>query len=268
MLRLLRSEIFRLRKRPQSWVLGIIMLGGVATVYVGLTIAALIMSDPGKPKETIMLSSIFESGMQLVSGLGYLLIAIVAASLIGNEYSWGTIRPLVARSCSRNALLSAKLITLAMYAVALLLGGLVASIACSAIASFVVGNIQGVGSGLAGDWALSFLRLLVAQLPYASLVFFVTLLSRSTAVGIGVGIGIGLLEPALWALAALMTDAFESVRKFGLDYPSSLLYNMNARLENVTVGEASRAVVILVAWSAIFVAFSYVVFNRRDVTPG
>ena len=268
MLRLLRSEIFRLRKRPQSWVLGIIMLGGVATVYVGLTIAALVMSDPSEPKDVITPASIFESGMQLVSGLGYLLIAIVAASLIGNEYSWGTIRPLVSRSCSRNALLSAKLVTLAMYAVALLLAGLVASIACSTVASFVVGNVHGIGVSLVGEWAVSFLRLLVAQLPYAALVFFVTLLSRSTAVGIGVGIGIGLLEPALWALAGLMTDAFEPVRRFGLDYPSSLLYNMNASLDTVTAGEASRAVVILFMWSALFVASSYVVFNRRDVTPG
>jgi ABC-type transport system involved in multi-copper enzyme maturation permease subunit len=268
MLRLLRSEIFRLRKRPQSWVLGIIMLGGVVTVYVGLTIAALVMSDPSEPKDGLMLSSIFESGMQLVSGLGFLLIAIVAASLIGNEYGWGTIRPLVSRSSSRSALLSAKLITLAIYAIVLLMTGLVASIACSTVASFIVGNVEGLGSALIGDWTISFLRMLVAQLPYAALVFFVTLLSRSTAVGIGVGIGIGLLEPALWALAGLVTDALESVRKFGLDYPSSILFNMNAGFEHVTAGEASRAVVTLVVWSTIFIAFSYVVFNRRDVTSG
>jgi ABC-type transport system involved in multi-copper enzyme maturation permease subunit len=268
MLRLLRSEIFRLRKRPQSWVLGIIMLGGVATVYVGLVVAAFLMSDDREPKRLIQPAQLFESGMQLASGLGFLLVAIVAASLIGNEYSWGTIRPLVSRAPNRHAIISAKLITLLMYSTCLLLVGLVACLACSIVGTLVVGGALGIDGGLVGDWSLSFVRMMLAQLPYAALTFFATLLARSTAVGIGVGIGIGVLEAAVWGLAGLVTDAFETIRKFGLDYPSTQLFNMNAGTDSVSASEASQAVVTMVVWTILFVATSYYVFNRRDVTTG
>ncbi len=266
MLRLLRSELFRLRKRPQCWVLGIVMVGGVASLYAGITIATLMMSDNSGPREALAPENIFSSGMQLVAGAGFILLAIVAASIVGNEFAWGTIRPLVARSPSRHALISAKLLALAFYGVVLLASGLVACIACAAVGSLIAGTGGWGTAGMVGDWIVSFLRLLLAQAPYTALAFFVTLLARSTAVGIGVGIGVGILEAALWSVLTLITDAFESIRKLGLDYPSTLFYNLNTGYDDATVAEAWMAAAILTGWTILFVGATYVVFARRDVT--
>jgi ABC-type transport system involved in multi-copper enzyme maturation permease subunit len=243
MLRLLRSELFRLRKRPQCWVLGIVMVGGVASLYAGITIATLMMSDNSGPREALAPENIFSSGMQLVVGAGFILLAIVAASIVGNEFAWGTIRPLV-----------------------LLASGLVACIACAAVGSLIAGTGGWGTAGMVGDWIVSFLRLLLAQAPYTALAFFVTLLARSTAVGIGVGIGVGILEAALWSVLTLITDAFESIRKLGLDYPSTLFYNLNTGYDDATVAEAWMAAAILTGWTILFVGATYVVFARRDVT--
>jgi ABC-type transport system involved in multi-copper enzyme maturation permease subunit len=96
--------------------------------------------------------------------------------------------------------------------------------------------------------------------------FSLSLLFRSNAVGIAGAIGIRLLEPALWALLGLLTDTFESIQKFGLEYPSSLLANLSTTwADPVTTSEAWRAAGVLSVWTAIFVGLTYYVFNRRDV---
>jgi ABC-type transport system involved in multi-copper enzyme maturation permease subunit len=226
-----------------------------------------VVSDPSGPKETLELDRIFDNGMQLAYLVGIILSVVVASGLIGNEYSWNTIRPLVARARSRNALLSAKWITVTLYSIGLFLVGLLSCIGFSAVTSALVGNFDGVSAGLVADWVAGFGRLLVASLPYAALAFCLSLLFRSNAVGIAVAIGIGLLEPALWSLLGLLTDAFEPVRKLGMDYPATLLSNMSTTFEDpVSMAEAWRAVATLTGWTAIFVGLTYYFFNKRDVT--
>lgn len=266
MLNLLRSEIFRLRKRPQAWILVVIMVFAVGTFYVAAGIAAAVVSDPSGPKETLELDRIFDNGMQLAQIVGVILTVVVASGLIGNEYSWNTIRPLVSRATSRNSLLGAKWITITLYSIGLFLVGLLACIGFSAVMSALLGNFDSIDTGLVTDWVVGFGRLLVANMPYVALGFSLSLLFRSNAVGIAGAIGIGLLEPALWALLGLLTDTFDSIRKFGLEYPSSLLANISTTwADPVTTSEAWRAAGVLSVWTAIFVGLTYYVFNRRDV---
>lgn len=268
MMHLLQSEIFRLRKRPQTWIMALIMVLGVSAVYAGFAIAALVMSDPSSPEESLVLPMVFETGMQFVTLAGFILMVVVASSLIGNEYGWNTIRPLLARARSRNALLTAKWITVAFYTVALFVVGLVATILFSAVASLAIGNYEGISGSLLLDWIVSFGRMVLGQIPYAALAFCLALLTRSNAAGIAGGIGLGILEPAVWELLKLMTDSFESVRKFGLDYPSTQMYLMNTGFEDVSTGEAWRSAATLGVWCIAFVALTYYFFNKRDVTSG
>jgi len=273
MMHLLRSEIFRLRKRPQAWILALITVLSVGAFYVSLTIAASVLSDPTDTEESLILPNIFENGMQIATLIGFILTVVLASGIIGNEYSWNTIRPLLARARSRSALLSAKWITVLLYSIGLYLLGLITTIAFSAASSAIVGNFESVDAGMLGDWAVAFGRVLVSQLPYAALAFSLALITRSNAVGIAVGIGLGFLEPAIFGLLGLVTDAFDEVRKFGLEYPSNLLVTMNADTDfggygTITTADAWRAVATLGVWVAILVGASYYFFNKRDVTSG
>ncbi len=272
MINLLRSEIFRLRKRPQAWILALIMVLAVGAFYVSLTIAASVLSDPSSTEESLILPNIFENGMQVATLLGFILIVVLASGLVGNEYGWNTIRPLLARARTRSALLSAKWITMLLYSVGLFVLGFLATVAFSAGSSAIVGNFESVDGGMIGDWAVAFGRVLVSQLPYAALAFTMALITRSNAVGIAVGIGFGFLEPAIFGLLGLVTDAFDEVRKFGLEYPSNQLVALNADTGfgygDITTDEAWRAVATLAVWVAIMVGATYYFFNKRDVTSG
>jgi ABC-2 type transport system permease protein len=268
MIHLLRSELFRLRKRPQSWILGIIMFMAVAAFYTSLTIAAFVLSDPASTEENIQLGNIFDNGMQIATLTGSILTVVFAAGLIGNEYGWNTIRPLLARASSRNALLSAKWLTLLIATTCLFLFGLVVTLLFSAVGSAVAGSFVGVSASEVGDWGIEFARIAYSQLPYTVMAFAVALISRSNAAGIAVGIGCGIVETLVWSLISLMTDAFDSVRKFGIEYPSALLSNMDPGLDDPSTGELWRAALVLTFWIVLMVSATYWVFNRRDVTSG
>ncbi len=273
MMHLLRSEIFRLRKRPQAWIMALIMVLAVGAFHVALAIAASVIADPESTEESLKLPNIFENGMQIATLIGFILTVVLASGLIGNEYSWNTIRPLLARARSRSALLSAKWITVLLYSIGLYLLGFLATIAFSAASSAIVGNFESVDSGIIADWTVAFGRLIISQLPYAALAFTMALITRSNAVGIAVGIGLGFLEPAIFGLLGLVTDAFDEVRKFGLEYPSNQLVAMNANsgfggYGELTTADAWRAVATLGVWVAIMVGATYYFFNKRDVTSG
>lgn len=271
MIPLLQSELFRLRKRPQSIILILITILVTGGIYAAFYIASRTISDEVEAASIardLALPNVFEIGMQ-VSGLfvGIMLI-VMASGLIGNEYSWNTVRPLIARSRTRVSLLTAKWITVALYTVLLFLVALVSSAIFSAITSSMAGEFVGLSPELLRDWIGAFGRVLVVNIPYIAIAFTLALLTRSNAVGISVGIALGLLEPALWGLLGLLSDRFDTIRKFGIEFHSARLMSMNKALEDVSAREAWVSAGVLGLYTLVFVVLSYVVFTRRDVASG
>lgn len=271
MISLLRSELFRLRRRPQSMILILITILVTGGIYAAFYIASRTLAndaDAADIARDLALPSVFEIGMQ-VSGLfvGIMLI-VMASGLIGNEYSWNTVRPLIARSRTRSSLLTAKWITVALYTVLLFLVALVSSVVFSVITSSMAGEFVGLSPRLLGDWVVAFARLVVANLPYIAIAFSLALLTRSNAVGISVGIALGLLEPALWGLLGLLSDRFETIRQVGIEFHSTRLLSMNNALQDASMGEGWISAGVLGLYTLFFVVLSYIVFTRRDVTSG
>jgi ABC-2 type transport system permease protein len=248
--------------------MALIMVLSVGAFYVAMVIAASVIADPEGARESLQLTNIFDSGMQIATLVGYILTVVLASGQIGNEYSWNTIRPLLARARSRGALLSAKWIAVLLYSAGLFLIGMLAAIAFSAVTSTIAGNFTGASTEMLGEWVVSFGRVLISQLPYIALAFCLALMTRSNAVGIAVGIGVAFLEPAIWHLVGLVTEAFDRIHEFGLEYPSTTLFNMNAGASDTSTGEAWEAVATLGVWTVVLVGLTYYVFNKRDVTSG
>jgi ABC-type transport system involved in multi-copper enzyme maturation permease subunit len=208
MLHALQSELFRLRRRPQTWIMPIL-----ATLFVGAfyTIIFLVyqfgnVSDRSDMRDAARVDNIFSNGMQMFGFFGGILMVIVASSLIGSEFGWNTLRPLVARAASRSSLLSAKWIMVALYTVAIVIVGVIASMAIAAIASLLMGLDISLPSALWDDYALGTLRWVAASLPYTVIAFAVALLTRSNAAGIAIGIGLSFVEPLIFGLLGLISD--------------------------------------------------------------
>ncbi|MEJ7837775.1 MAG: ABC transporter permease subunit [Thermomicrobiales bacterium] len=270
MMNLLRSELFRLRKRSQSWMLILIGIILTALFYGAFLIAYFALSGEEKldVQDGLLLTNVQENGMSISLLFASILLSILAAGLIGSEYSWNTIRPLLARATSRSSLLTAKWLTLLIYTVVLtvILVGVTPTL-FSSVASMISGESPGGSVEIFRGIVFATGRILLTMLPTAALAFMLALVTRSIAAGIAVSIGIGFLEPAIFGLLAALSDVFDTIQKFGLAWGSQQLM-MKGYDDGVTNSEVWQAGITMLVYTVIFVVISYVVFRRRDVTSG
>lgn len=230
-------------------------------------------SDRPDMQESVMVSNIFENGMQMFGFFGGILMVIVASSLIGSEYSWNTLRPLVARASSRSGLLSAKWILVALYTLLMVLVGIVGSIVVSMVTSLLMDTSVSIPADIWDDFAIGAVRWFVASIPYTALAFAVALITRSNAAGIAIGIGVSFVEPLIFGLISLLAETLEAVQEYGIAWNVQQLANISTQddggfMDPVPASQVWQSAGILGVYVAIFVVTSYVIFNRRDITSG
>ena len=86
-----------------------------------------------------MLPTAMEGIFNSIPGLGIILIAILAASTVGTEYGWGTLRQTLARGTSRPRYLTSKLLSIAIVAFI----GVIIAIAFGLIATIITNDQRG-----------------------------------------------------------------------------------------------------------------------------
>jgi ABC-2 type transport system permease protein len=270
----LQSELFRLKKRPQTWIMPVLVTGFIAAFY---TVIYLIyhlgsVSDRDDMLESARVDNIFSNGMQIFGFFGGILVVVVASSLIGSEYGWNTLRPLVARASSRTALLSAKWVVVTLYTILMVLVGVLVSMVIAAIVSLLLGNEITLSSSLWDDYLLGTLRWMVATLPYAVIAFAAALITRSNAAGIAIGIGLSFVEPLLFGLLSLASDVFETAQEYGIAWNVQQLATLPTRpdsfSEPVPAEQVWQSTAILAVYMAVAVIATYTIFKRRDITSG
>lgn len=265
MLHLLRSEFFRLFKRPQSWLLLLVAFLLTALVYGGFVVGSLVSSesDQSEFREVLTFPELPNFGLSIGLGFfGSVMVVIVAAGMMGNEYSWNTLRPLVARARSRFGLMTAKLLTVLVYTVLFM----VTLAALIAVLSLVSSAIAGIDAGFSmealRESAEYTLQVVFVNLPYLAFAFLLATVARSNAAGIAGALGLSFIEQPMLQLLGLASDVFQTVERYGISY------NMSRILFDSGEGSVTRSVIILLAYTALFVGLSYAVFLRRDVVSG
>lgn len=263
---LLRSELFRVRKRGQTWMLVAVVVAIVVLFYGAMTIANAVRPDAAK-LDALRLATIHDNGLGLMGLIGSVVVAVFAASLIGSEYGWNTLRPALARARRRSALLTAKWLTVALYVVGLAVVGVLATIAAAITATLVAGAGFDGSFATAVDAVAISGRFAAGFLPTAALALAVALLTRSNAAGIAIGIAFGFVEPLVFALLGALSSVFATVEKAGIAWNANRLFTFGGD-PGISSGDAWTSAGILAIWVALFVAVSYRVFARRDVTSG
>jgi ABC-2 type transport system permease protein len=265
--RLLRSEIFRARKRAMTWILVAIVVGIEVLFYGGMTIAHFVRPNNQDVLDSLRLATIVDNGLSLIALIGSILVAVFASSLIGSEYGWNTLRPLLARARTRSSLLTAKWLTVLLYVAALSAIGVLVTMTTATIASLVAGEGAGWSLSTIVDAVAISGRFVAGLLPMAALAMFVALLTRSNAAGIAIGIAYGFVEPVVFLLLSQLSDVFDTIKKGAIYWNTDHLFTLGGD-NDVTAGDAWLSAGVLALWVALFVAVSYRVFNRRDVTSG
>lgn len=263
---LLRSELFRVRKRPQSWLMPILATVFMAIIYGGLVIGTHFANARNAQdlREAVQFDHLRAVGLGNNSLFGGIMLAIFASGIFGNEYSWNTIRPLLARARSRMALVTAKLLTVLIYTLVftVVLGVLTAII--SLIATLLAGGSWNFSLDELGKSAAYLVGIIVGNFPYLALAVLVAMWSRSNAAGIGVAIGVSFIEPIIFLTLRQINDSlFSKIEKGGLNWNvQHILNDWSGSQQNwISIG-------VLLLYTVVFVVLTYRIFLRRDVTSG
>jgi ABC-2 type transport system permease protein len=214
----------------------------------------------------------------ILSSFGGVLAIILLASIMGNEYNWRTIRTAVFSSESRFKLLTAKLIS----ATILILIGMLIALASGFIMSLITTAIGGykfdfsfmIGSYL-WDQFVQFWRTLYVLIPYTLLGFMFAIAGRSAMPGIASGIGIFFLESIITTFMILAGGWIARVPDYLLLANVRSLSSLTSLPQSFSSGMGSagiklpgelQAFIVIAVYSILFLAISFYLFHKRDVT--
>ena len=134
-------------------------------------------------------------GLLVAQVYGIFLIMILAASLLGAEYGWGTLRTVLTRGTGRWPFLTSKLLLLALLGAGALVAGAAAWVVGSAIALLTLGD--GAWIAESADWIEVVKwsgKAVFGLIPYIALAAFVAVLTSSSGAAIGISVGYYLIE--------------------------------------------------------------------------
>lgn len=222
----------------------------------------------------------FPFGIGQVAGM--LGLAVLMASMLGIDYSWGTLRTVLLRGTGRWKYLTAKVLSVVLFAAAVwtvvAAATVVNSVWATALAPEPPPDVADYLAAHSAGWSdmLAVVgRAFVAILPYLSLALFVTVITASLAAGIAVSLGYYFIE-AISALLLINVLDLNSIA----DY--LLVRNITAWMlgseDQVVSGWFLRGpfgtgqypselhgLLVMLAYLLSFGAFSFWLFRKRDV---
>jgi ABC-type transport system involved in multi-copper enzyme maturation permease subunit len=275
---LLGVELFKIRKRMMTWILLAVLVVFVSLNFILSYLAVTSNGGIGSDVRTSLENALqfpkaFIFAFSVTQSVGIILLIILAASLIGNEYAWGTVNRVISREGRRSLYMGSKLVALIITTLVLVLIGL------------VLGTLLGIftTSRLAGtvDWSfftLSFAGHLIKMFGWTAFTITIyTLLAvllaswaRSVVAGIGGALGYYFIESIL---IGVLNDASGWLHRI----PDYLIgHNVRALVTAVERGgpfssstpppTALHATGVLMIYSVAFLGIIFYLFRRQDLT--
>ena len=283
MIRAVRVELFKLRRRPSTWVLGGIL---IALLLLGYILIWHFISSPPRGarfergfNKALALQSVYpgsfiRTGFSTVGSLGGALCMLLGVLATGSEYGWGTLKTLLIQGPGRLQVFTGKLIALAIVVLVFVLLMLGVSAGISAVLVQADGAtsawpdtatiLKGIGAGwlIFGMWT--------------SFGVFLAFLLRQATLAIGIGLVYLLIVEAI--LTALLTgiggDVFTGIDKLlpSVNTTSVIaIFGSGPRFLGggvLTTVDGERAVLTVAIYMAIFLAIAGTAFMRRDINLG
>lgn len=149
---LIRGELFKIGRQWTTWIMLVLLMGIICLPYV-LSLTRSDLKDTLNHDALIYLTSRSADYLGLLRAFSGIVLAIMMATVIGREYSLGTIRILLARGVGRVQLLMAKLTAVLIWAIILLAIGLILNaLLMAALVLISTGNLNAFQSLTATYW--------------------------------------------------------------------------------------------------------------------
>jgi hypothetical protein len=267
--RLLRSNLRKLLRRPASWVSFLLLVGLQALIVIAVGATVNQQPDRESAEQTKLLVT-FPGAYELILGfifsLGGLLAVTYGAAVAGSEWTWGTLKTAVARGEARSVY---TLVTYAGVVVFMLLGILLAFLAgvvTTATGAVLAGlPLDGITDGSTlGHLPDLYWRGGLGLAMDAAIGFAIATIARSQLAGIGVGIG-------LYFGAAFATLFLRDIVKWlPFQAASSLLGGAEGTATGAgnaaTAGlDPTTALVVVVAWLVGALAVASLWTERAEI---
>jgi len=279
MIEMIRAELFKLRKRRMTWILLIVLVAFFCLMFFA---TYGIVSNPpdrihGEVADTIRASLQFPDAFDRIFStagiIGTLLLIILVASSIGNEYGWGSVKQILTRIGIRYHFVIAKLVSFIIIAIIGLLISVIIGFVLALITSNLLGSVNWdfMTASYVGGLFQKFGWTLFSLIPYILMAAFFAFLGRSALVGIGGGLGFYFIESIAVAL-------FNQAGGWLAEIPDYLIGpNVNALLPSTqiamgpfasigTLTSTLRASVTLAIYCVVFLIISLYMFKKRDIT--
>jgi ABC-type transport system involved in multi-copper enzyme maturation permease subunit len=293
MVALLRSEIFRLRRRWMTWILllSVLVIAFVLYFIIFASAQAQIQalqngtsaSTNGPPQtegqlrqqlQALRPSQVMSFGLGIVSGFGSVLLIVFTASVFGNEFNWGTLRVILALGAGRERFLAAKYIALVLYATILTIVGAFAALAGSEIVSSIGSLDRTLPADFAAQLIVNIGRTVFTFLPYIALAAFIAVWSKSAGAGIAIGLVTYFAEGIVTSLLVAFNKDYATIANFGVSRNVSAITRLSGSTGGggpagpSTLPDPGQAAVVLLAYTVLFVGVALWRFRSRDVTSG
>jgi len=297
MVRNLRVELLKLRKRWLTWIVLLILVSS-AIILPGMLLAILKMGDrlPGAQpmppaiaaqlEQALLLPNGVGSLLSLIggsNGIGMLLFVILAGVSVGNEYTWKTVRAALVRGRSRWDFLLTKLVAiLLLVGVSFLLTMAVGLpyLGLLTVASRGRLDLSFLTASFVGEVLLGVLRTGYALVPYILLAMLLSVIGRSPWIGVGVTLAYALLvEGMALQLLAMVGRPWSQLYRFSLGGNVAGLMAANPGGQALAGGglegmdallnlpSANQAALVLALYSLLFLVGMLVAFRRQEITP-
>lgn len=203
--------------------------------------------------------------------IGIILLIVLAASMVGNEYGWGTVRYTLSRSGKRLEYLEAKIGALLVVTVFTVLVCLVIGIL---LATFTTGQLVGEVSldflsvAFIGEFVRMFIWTVFTIMVYVLLAVLFAVLGRSGLWGIAGALGYHIMESIIVGLF-YGADILSKVPEYLIGGNTGVLVFVDTgpfSSGDISLPSVLHATVTLCIYSLVFILISFYLFQRRDLT--
>ncbi|GCF10326.1 ABC transporter permease [Dictyobacter arantiisoli] len=279
---LVRGELLKLSRRWSTWIPLVITLLFIAACMFLQTLRSglkdYLTTDP-----LHALYGYSENGLGFTRAFIGLYLLILTAYVIGLEYQMGTIRVLISRGVGKLQLLAAKVTTIAIVAVLVLIVALILNVIMMGVVLIIgTGNLNALNSLTPQFWSdtlVSLSTILVSMLVTILLGTAASVLGRSLTIGLALGLawfpvdnigsqffGLGyeLSKNNFWLDATAYFLGPNLNRMAGAILPASL--HVTAILFKPLVEvDGSHTLWVAAVYGAIFLAASILLTKFRDI---
>jgi ABC-type transport system involved in multi-copper enzyme maturation permease subunit len=193
--RLYRSNLRKLVRRPATWVTFLLLVGLLVLIFVAVGASVGQTTDPQAEAASRLLVTFpgaYTFVLSFILGLGGLLAVTYGAAIAGSEWSWGTLKAAVARGESRTRYTLLGYGGVATYAIIGILAAFIVGVGAAALGAVAAGvPLDGMSDATAlGELPELYARGALAIAMNTALGYAIATIARSQLAGIGVGIGL------------------------------------------------------------------------------